>query len=195
MKISLLIPTYRSVEIPAYLSMLNLINVSSSLGEFHIASYSDCNVVECRNQLANMAAKDADVILMIDSDIVFSDKHVKELLDATTDYELVSGVYPAIIEDKPQMLVSDLVDDRYKLRSVFEDSAPIKADSAGLGFCAIKGNKFRDLMQKYKGRPFATRISKHNKFVGEDNVFFERCKEIGLDLWLYPKIRVGHAKW
>jgi hypothetical protein len=77
---------------------------------------------------------------------------------------------------------------------------PIKVHSVGFGFLCIKQGIFEKMSRPWFGSPqVAYTEPKTNKeysfpLMGEDMSWCHRVGEMGIDIWLDPKVRVTHHK-
>jgi glycosyltransferase involved in cell wall biosynthesis len=157
-----------------------------------------------RNFLIRDAIKNnADYLLFIDSDIVWEPEDIEKLIGLNKD--VACGVY------KSRRPLQD-IENAYVVFGRREDGklcvyeklpdVPFKADAAGLGFCLIKRNVIETMLNRIPdhGYPFDYLTidemgQEHNditNYVGEDISFFYRLQQAGFDLWVHPKVLVGH---
>ena len=205
-KICFLIPAYGSIPLPAWQSHINLVAMASTFCQPFVLTSSMCYIHECRNDLVRKFLKvdkeeKFDYAFWLDSDIVFNYKDVKALLDEMVEKDkvLASGLYfndftkPNGKKDfVPMVCDYDKKLDGYKIHAK-EEKESLVVDSAGFGFVCMRSDVLKKLVEKF-GRVFDYRTSKRGKMIGEDNLFFERARELGFGCWFVPSVRTGHAK-
>uniref|UniRef100_A0A6M3IHE2 Glycosyltransferase n=1 Tax=viral metagenome TaxID=1070528 RepID=A0A6M3IHE2_9ZZZZ len=147
--------------------------------------------------------KGADYLLFIDTDIIWQPEDIERLMEL--DKDVACGVYKSRrpLQDIENAYVIFGKRDDGKL-AVYEKlpDVPFKADAAGLGFCLLKRQVLETMINKIPelGYPFDYMTidemgQEHDglsSFVGEDMAFFYRLKKAGFDLWVHPKVLVGH---
>ena len=211
-KIAVMIPAYLSVPIPSWASIINFLSGVPEEYEMHIFHSSSPYIHENRNMLAKLfemqdKSIQFDYVFFLDSDIVFGMKDflaLKAKMDEK-NASIGSGVYFNLVGDQPVPIITRLKeeDDSYTYLTTKElvaDNNGVMeykdqtASGAGLGFVLCKAQVLRDLFEKNQSTEiFKFRRSK-NGLIGEDNVFFEDARKLGHLLWVFPEIKVGHAK-
>jgi len=155
-----------------------------------------------------------DYIMWIDSDIHFTPQNFIDLI--TMDKEICSGWYlqrdenPACgfikkQESKYNKKPPFLLYDRHNIYTFFNDekieekTEPYVIDWAGMGWMLIK----KGVMEKIKYPWFDAKTVRVGKLdtgedlydsLSEDLSFQLSLKEAGFDMWMNPKVRVGHEK-
>lgn len=152
-----------------------------------------------------------DYLLWIDSDIVFNLKSFTDLLEMDKDvatgwYYQKDGLPVTGFFEKTKMKYTrkdppfaDIWDKDYiySYRNDVEittKTEPYKVDWCGMGWMLIK----RGVMERLKYPWFMPKIVRSGKDLyeatSEDLAFAMSLKEAGIDMWVHPKIRVGHEK-
>jgi cellulose synthase/poly-beta-1,6-N-acetylglucosamine synthase-like glycosyltransferase len=148
-----------------------------------------------------MEAFEEDMLLMLDSDMVFTPQDVGKLLNAlrshpecgaiSGDYIMRNGTHlPTCDWRHPEEdgWLSD--DDRHKLAEKHREHGGLTyVDSFGAGFLAIT----QEAKQKLGSPWFKTTEDKRGNFVGEDMFFLERLQEAGYKPAVHFGIPVGHV--
>lgn len=143
--------------------------------------------------------EDYDYILFIDSDILFSFEQLQLLLDSNLD--IVSGLYP--IDSKQFSAVLKADDEYFKQNGRFEfitaqdilkQENPFPVVYCGLGFTLIKKGVFEQMIYPWF-RPLSFNIGDEiTDFTTEDVAFCFLAKEHNLQVFVHPKVIVGHEK-
>lgn len=144
-----------------------------------------------------MDRTDADYLLMLDSDIVFTVEDYDELLRASTqaaEPSIVSGVYP---REDGSLCVYDLTDEGYRLTDPTNlmHTKFYEAGAVGMGFCMIPRvvleelNKDTDTLLPW----FDQTIDGPGR-LADDTSFCYRCSDIGVPVYVDTQVQVGHVK-
>jgi hypothetical protein len=159
-----------------------------------------------------------DVLVWIDSDIVFRPRDVADLIQATEHYPLVSGIY--MMEDRVHYCAVEKWDTDYYLKNdcTFEfltqdrirewtrttGSAFMPCAYAGLGFCAFRYGVLEDprLQYPYFYTPLQTiptgraDVPEYRDLSSEDVSLFRNLTEAGIvpHVMVKTDLRVGHEK-
>jgi len=146
---------------------------------------------------------DYDYIMWIDSDILFTPENFFSLLEH--DKDIVSGLY--MMADNQHYAVSENWSDDKKIQNgdfdfvtrekLAEKDGLFKVAYSGLGWMLVKKGVFESLEYPWF-RPMWTEITDGDKiikdFAGEDATFCKMVAEKGFDVWVDPKVVVGHEK-
>jgi hypothetical protein len=158
-----------------------------------------------------------DVLVWIDSDMVFRSRDVIELIRATEHYPVVSGLY--MLEDRQHYCAIEKFDTEYFVKHChFEALTPARVSEwtrqtgnpylpcafVGLGFCAFRHGILEDPRLKYPyfyspvqiiktGR---TDVPEYTDLSSEDASLFHNLTEAGIISCIMVKtdLRVGHEK-
>jgi GT2 family glycosyltransferase len=163
--------------------------------------YNDSVLPSARNQLVDeFLNSDADYLLFVDSDISFTVDNVIDLLDCANereDVEIVAGAYPfKDVQDFPIELID----------KVTNPNKPVRVVHCGAGFMLIKRSVFEKFKEAYpeqhylddmvQGRKlvayFDFKIDENRYYMGEDVMFSDWCRKIGVDTWVLPSVSVSH---
>jgi len=144
---------------------------------------------------------DYDYIMWIDSDIIFQPEQFFKLIDQ--DKDIISGMY--MMSDNIHYATVEHMDDSYfqkqgnykfmqrkdlkrKKKKLF------KVDYTGMGWMLVK----KGVHESFTYPWFHPRIKKYpngwEEFTWDDVEFCLRARENGYDIWIDPKIIVGHEK-
>jgi len=144
---------------------------------------------------------EVDYVLMIDSDQIFTYNCFTQLLKLNVDF--VSGVY--LMDGGKNTCIVKKLDDEYFLsrgtykfiskEEILKYNEPFKITGyVGLGFCLIKPY----ILEKIEYPWFAPILKKYHNGVqeikSEDASFCEKLINAGIDLYIHPKVIVGHEK-
>jgi glycosyltransferase involved in cell wall biosynthesis len=146
---------------------------------------------------------DYDYIMWIDSDILFTPENFFSLLEH--DKDIVSGLY--MMADNQHYAVSENWSDDKKIQNgdfdfvtrekLAEKDGLFKVAYSGLGWMLVKKGVFESLEYPWF-RPMWTEITDGDKiikdFASEDATFCKMVAEKGFDVWVDPKVVVGHEK-
>ena len=144
-----------------------------------------------------------DYIMWIDSDILFTPENFFSLLEH--DKDIVSGLY--MMADNKHYAASENWSDDKKIQNgefdfvtretLAEKEGLFKVAYAGLGWMLVKKGVFESLEYPWF-RPMWTEITDGDKtirdFASEDATFCKAVTEKGFDVWVDPKVVVGHEK-
>ena len=147
---------------------------------------------------------DYDYMMWIDSDVQFNVDHFFALYEM--DKDIASGWYAQPGDPKGNFFtpVVEKMDTKYFLSNGFFQFLRVKdfelkknpfvADYIGFGWVLIKNGVFEKLQYPW----FAPRKIQLNASVAdmcsEDVAFCLDAREAGFDLWVHPRVRVGHEK-
>ena len=146
---------------------------------------------------------DYDFIMWIDSDMVFTPEDFFKLIDH--DKDIVSGMYK--MSDDVNFATVENMDEKYFeqwMHYQFMQDKDIEAkkgqlfkvDYQGMGWMLVRKNVFEKMtypwfhprLLKWKNHP------EWAEFPFDDVESCMRMRELGYDIWIDPKIRLGHEK-
>lgn len=139
-----------------------------------------------------------DYIMWVDSDQIFSFKHLVQLIEK--DEDIVSGYYP--LANGAAFSVGTLNNDTRLLQAWGEDqmkNSPrnekglCEVDWCGFGWTLIKKGVFEKMEYPWFATP-TVEIGTITDIVGEDIYFCRKAKEAGFKTYVDPDCRVGHIK-
>lgn len=149
-------------------------------------------VYDARQDILNYALEEnADYVMFIDSDIVFSIDAVEKLIEHDTD--IVSGLYFGRRQFKNKPIAYDKITPmRFgkaaKCIHITDIDTPYRAvDACGLGFCLIKMQAIKHISKRYK------LLFEPYRGLGEDFSFFYRAKKCGYKCYLDTTFELGHV--
>ena len=151
-------------------------------------------IYSSRNQLAGAAVSDdADLILWLDSDMVFNpDTLLRMLKDIDDGADFVTGVYYRRTEPfTPALFKSLEIDENFNAEFENYEDPPqdelFEVAGCGFGCVLMKTDLIRQVYKKF-GRLFSP-IGE----VGEDLSFCWRARQCGYKLICDPSIELGHV--
>jgi GT2 family glycosyltransferase len=151
---------------------------------------------ELRNRLFYQAKEEgADYIFFVDSDMVFPQDALEQLLDNNRGRDVVTGVYyqryapylPVVFQSR-----ENAYEDMYEI-----PDKSFRVSACGAGFLLIS-KKVMNLFdmndaKRTGGHPFTPIINKDWEAHGEDISFCIRMERMGIEIWADPTIKVGHV--
>lgn len=188
MKVFIAIPCMDSMPVDFVRSLTNLqtkhkISINYSVGSLIYAS---------RDYLAGQAIKsDADYVLWLDSDMVFNENILDELLEHDKDF--VTGAYfrrkppyTPVLYKKIRMgaTTEECITEEF---GDFPRKRLFEVDSCGFGACVMKVQVLKDVLEK-KGQMFSPITG-----YGEDISFCIRAKSIGYKIYCDKQPYLGHV--
>lgn len=134
----------------------------------------------------------------VDSDVVWDASDFVKLVALSTVMPMVAGAYPAK-QDPPLFLVN--VDDPDEIEG--NEWQCLKLTGIGLGFCCVQREVMERLAENAEPAKFLNTEAIPHIFrfgdaangnaQGEDMAFFEDARKFGYDLWVDPRITLGHV--
>jgi len=189
MKTMIAVPCMSTVETEFFTSCMEMKRV----GETQMGVVSCSLVYSARNDLAKHAiANKTDYVLWLDSDVVFPNTLMEDLMEAIQGRDIVSGVYHMRREPFKPVLWKKLrqgmtVDENeseeytdYPRDGIFE------IEGCGFGVVLMRTQVLKDVMGKYR-EMFAPMPG-----YGEDLSFCIRARGCGYRIHCDPKVQVGH---
>ena len=143
-----------------------------------------------------------DYIMWIDSDMVFTPEDFFKLLEH--DKDIVSGIYK--MSDDVNYATVEHMDEQFFEEWLYypflqdkdieaKKGKLFKADYTGMGFMLVKYGVFEKIKYPYfYPRKQVWKQYGWEEFVWDDVEFCLRAREAGHDIWVDPKIRIGHEK-
>lgn len=156
-------------------------------------------VTKARDEVLHLFLEsDADRLLWIDDDMLWTVDDFLRLLALSTRYDVIGASYAAR-KDPPTFYIK--LNDENTIES--DEHGMLKVEGMGLGFTMVRRHvieelvatkpKMRDqLSGKQMASVFRTDIYNGN-FRGEDMAFFADVRELGYDVYLDPAIQLQHV--
>jgi hypothetical protein len=149
---------------------------------------------------------DYDVFLTIDSDMVYTPKHVLELLDATDEFPIVSGLY--MMADNHHFAAVKKMDPEYFVKNgsykfitqseLEKEPSHIPVEYTGMGFFACRREVLDAMTYPYFWHPLVEIQGEggilYRDQMSEDVAFCKNAQTAGFPITLCTNIRVGHEK-
>lgn len=163
----------------------------TKVGDCAIAFQMGSLIYNSRNELARKAVQaEADYVLWLDSDMVFSPDVLKRLLNDREHGDIITGVYYRRVEPYAPVIFDELeiTDDgcHWKGTENIPDEI-FEIQGCGFGCVLTPTDIFMAMMQKY-GNMFAPIAG-----VGEDLSFCWRARQLGYKIVCDPTIQLGHV--
>ena len=185
MKLLIAVPTTDYIHADFVKSLTKLTaELSRQRIAFDVEILSGTLVYFARNKLACKAVNEKYTdVLWLDSDMVFTEKIVDDLLECGK--EMVCG---AFVSRRPQFTPCVYTSiEKNKVEKVKEFGLkPFRVEGCGFATVLTKADLLRDVMQKF-GTCFMP-----TEYYGEDLAFCWRVKQIGREIWCEPTVRPGH---
>ena len=166
----------------------SLAKLQSELGRRHVAYdveiQSGTLVYFARNRLANKAINENYThVLWLDSDMVFSEQIVEDLMDVGKD--MVCGAFVSRRPPYGPCIYTSI--EKNNIRQVKDFGLrPFRVDGCGFATVLTSVELLQAVTQKY-GTCFQP-----TDYYGEDLAFCWRVKQLGREIWCEPTVRVGH---
>ena len=194
--------SYRGCHPSHAMSMLRLISEASFSTYLH--RRGDWLVERARSIVAThfLTETTADVLLWIDSDIVFEPKDAVEICEQAMDYSVIGGLY--MMRHAEQVSPAARVQEPMALEG---RPRPVRADWVGTGFLAAHRRVFEALVQRDDMvpcrsaddppfwpfyYPMMPERDGSRLWLGEDVSFCHRAREAGFEVYVNPAIQVTH---
>jgi GT2 family glycosyltransferase len=189
MKTMIAVPCMDSVQTEFCRSLCDMKKVGTVQHAFHSCSL----IYQARTDLGRLAvSQETDFCLWLDSDVVFPDTLMEDLMADMEGRDIVTGIYhmrrppymPVIWEklrmgltqeDKESIVITDYPDDE-----MFE------VEGCGFGAVLMRTKVLKDVIDRYNDL-FAPLPG-----YGEDLSFCLRARGCGYKIWCDPRIQVGH---
>ena len=157
--------------------------------------FMPCSLIyKSRNDLGSLAVREkTDYVLWIDSDMVFpSDLLVDLMADLEEGRDIVAGVChmrrppfrPVFYKKLRQGITPD--ENEFEHYDDYPTDAPFKVEAVGFGCVLMRTSVLEAVINKYN-ELFAPLPG-----FGEDLSFCIRARACGFDIWVDPKVQVGH---
>ena len=196
-------PARGDIPVPTVSSLLNS---AAWMDQNDIPNFTSIvgggNICSARCQIAKAFLEgNCNRLVYIDSDMAWQTEDFIRLLALSTKMDIVAGAYQGRF-DPPHfyMRAPDDVISPDKLE--VNEYGCIRMAGLGLGFTVVSREVIAKLAKqaptiKIRDDDILPEIFRFDKdeqgqFRGEDMNFFEDAKKVGFDLWVEPKIKLGH---
>lgn len=143
----------------------------------------------------------SDVLLFVDSDVIFRPEQARAIVAKVSEAEpIIGGMYVNHFTDhgiRPVALTWEKVDDQPQMVPVElpDTDDLVSVDCVGTGFMAIH----RSLLERFKTIfhapcPWFAEEAMNGSQMGEDVTFCQRAVHLGYPVFLDPSIRLDHLK-
>lgn len=189
MKTLIAIPCLDYVDVQFVRSLVSMQRVGST----YISFLTNSLVYDARNKLAQQAIdENADFILWLDSDMVFTDTLLKDMFRSIEGKDFVTAVChrrrppfsPCIYKTIKLGLAGDAVTEEYL---DYPKDAPFEIDACGFAAVLMRVDMLKTIL--HNDNALFSPIAGY----GEDISFCIRAKRAGFKLYCDPKIQVGHV--
>ena len=180
-------PIRDAVVGPSHVSLMRLAIEYSRLGGrvHHATTWLSSNLALARARLVDVALRsEAERILMVDDDIVFTVEDFLALSALDIGNDVVSGVY---LKKQPSAGHVGTSLENGETRG-----ALVEVASIGLGF-ALFTREGLSAMQSACGEGMFEFRFDGERILGEDEVFCARWRSLGQRVWMLQTVRVGHV--
>lgn len=200
------IPSYDSkIDINSALNLIMLAGIAGKHGfEMQVAHVSGCSILpKARNTLiARFMQSDCTDFLFLDTDVVFDVEDIVRLMGLATNKDIVAGVYPK--KNKEDELTADLLYSDTGSPIVEPEFNIYEAIHAPTGFMLIRRHVIQKMMDAYPDLMYAEKHEnlvcyalfdfqlKNQAYYGEDYIFCQRARALGLKVHVDPIIKLGH---
>ena len=153
-----------------------------------------------------------DILLSIDTDIIFSAEQVMDIIDGALKKKVVAGMY-RMSDLKNYAFVKDWDVEYFLENGTFEFSTPESIEEwkkthpnerymdvaySGMGFFAIHSSVLNNLTYPYFAGEIFEIKDKNGKLIremfSEDVCLCKNIQKLGYKVWIDTNIRVGHLK-
>lgn len=183
------IPSMDQMPVEFVKSLVNL----EKTGDVSVEIISCSLVYQARNDLAKKAIKmGADLVLWLDSDMVFPTHLLKDMLESMKGRDIVAGVChmrrppfkPCIFKKLRQGITAD--ENQAEMWLDYPREGVFEIEGCGFGCVAVRTEAIRRVIEKY-----------HEAFsplpgYGEDLSFCLRARGCGYRIYCDPDIQIGH---
>lgn len=197
-------PTREAIPVPTVSSLVNTVTwmESNNVPSF-ISIVEGGTICSARCQIAK-AFLDGDCshLVFIDSDMHWGEGEFIRLLALATKLDIVAGAYQGRY-DPPDFHLRAPGDVTTPDQLEENEFGCVKMAGVGMGFTAISRKVMETLAKtapviKYREDDILPEIFRFDKdendqFRGEDMNFFEDARKAGFDLWIDPRIVLGHV--
>lgn len=135
-----------------------------------------------------------DKLFWIDSDIAWTSEDFLKLYNS--DKDIITGAY--LLATGEVTAYKKLLGNPYVVDEVKSMTEPVKIESCGFGFLAVKSGIFEKLTRpwfqavpatgEWNGKDYSFPI------MGEDISWCKRVTDLGYEIWFDPTVRVTHHK-
>ena len=153
-----------------------------------------------RNKIIKDAHKDKMDLLFVDSDMVFDERAIEQILPSTATGMIINGdligglCFMRRAPFQPAVFGEDKVDEECVFTGIRLAEMPVypfKVAAVGCAFLYIPFKTIDTILEEYK-YPFNHIEMKNGECLGEDLSFFYRCNKLGLTTICCPDTEIGH---
>jgi hypothetical protein len=196
-------PARGAIPVPTVRSLLNS---TSWMDQNDIPSFTSMvgggTICSARCQIAKAFLEgNCNRLVFIDSDMVWETEDFIRLLALSSKLDIVAGAYQGRF-DPPHFYMRSPDDVKSPDMLETNEYGCIKMAGIGLGFTVVSRAVIEKLVKKaptikFREDDVLPEVFRNDKdengnFRGEDMNFFDDARKIGFDLWVEPKITLGH---
>lgn len=138
-----------------------------------------------------------DKLFWIDSDIEWEPEDFFRLMQS--DKQVISGCY--MLEDETVTVYDEPMGPAMHKNDILKLKFPFKCAGVGFGFLAVRSGVFERMERPWFGSTWVDvkneitgEFERKFPLVGEDLSWCTKVRELGIDIWVDPLVRVGHQK-
>ena len=200
------IPAYDSkIDINSALNLILLAGIAGKHGfKLQIAHVSGSSILpKARNTLiARFVESGYTDFLFLDTDVLFRPEDIVRLMGLATNKDVVAGVYPK--KNKEHEVTADLLYSDTGTPVIEPEFNLYEAVHAPTGFMLIRRHVIEKMMAAYPDLVYAEKSEnlvcyalfdfqlKNQAYYGEDYIFCQRARDIGLKVYIDPMLHLGH---
>ncbi len=189
MKTMIAVPCMDSVQTEFCQSLCNMKRVGTIQHAFHSCSL----IYSARNDLGRLAVtEETDYVLWLDSDVVFPDSLMEDLLKDMEGKDIVTGIYhmrrpPYLPTVWTKLRTGILPEDKVnEVLSEYPDDEMFEIEGCGFGCIMMRTKVLKDVIDKYDA------LFDPLPGYGEDLSFCLRARGCGYTIWCDPRLQIGH---
>lgn len=196
-------PARGEIPVPTVSSLLN---TTAWMDQNGIANFTSIvgggTICSSRCQIAKSFLEgNCTRLVFIDSDMVWDNQEFIRLIALSSKLDIVAGAYQGRF-DPPHFYMRSPDDVTSPDMLEANEYGCIKMAGVGLGFTAVSRTVIEGLVKqaptiKFRDDDVLPEVFRFDKdengmFRGEDMNFFDDARKLGFDLWVDPKITLGH---
>ena len=198
LKIAVLIPFYKFMDAKSVESLIVMIADIHNRGDVYVPIFCHSLLIEkARTLLIKTAveqAPDADYVLCIDTDHVYSAKALYGLIEALEErnLDMLSAAYVA--RSMPGFYAHCALDAQGIARKIPSSvrEGIVECDAVGFGFLLMRPSFLRKMWEKHAAGLFSAELKDGKMQASDDVRFCELARQEGHGVMFHAGIKVGH---